>query len=65
MSDAKTPANPFEWRRYVQEEDVRCGRAVATGPKKRIRTPITRADDTRLKPKGFIVYNKVRKGEGK
>jgi hypothetical protein len=65
MSDAKTPANPFEWRRYIAEEDIRRGVAVATGPKKRIRTPITRTDDTRLKPKGFIVYNKVRKGEGK
>ena len=67
----QAPANPFEWRRYVVEEDIRCGRVVAADPNKRVRNrareaaPITRTDDARLDPKGFVVFNKVRKGEGK
>lgn len=71
MRDTRPPANPFEWRRYVVEEDIRRGVAAATaGPKKRRSrareaAPITRTDDARLDPKGFVVYNKVRKGEGK
>ena len=71
MRDTRPPANAFEWRRYVVEEDIRRGLAVAADPKKRVRSrptdasPITRTDDTRLDPKGFVVFNKVRKGEGK
>ena len=67
----QAPANPFEWRRYVVEEDIRCGRAVAADPKKRVRTrtkeaaPITSTDDIRLVPRAFVVYNKVKKDEGK
>lgn len=58
-----TPANPFEWRRYVIEEDIRCGRVVAADPNKRVRNrakaPITSTKDARLEPKGFTIYNKV------
>jgi hypothetical protein len=25
MTDTRPPANPFEWRRYVVEEDIRRG----------------------------------------
>lgn len=64
------PANAFEWRRYVVEEDARRRGEVAppVGAKKRkpeVPVPITNTNDSRLKPKGFTVYNKVRKGEGK
>ena len=61
----KAPANPFEWRRYTEEEDVRRGVTTAASPKKRVRNraktaaPITSIEDNRLKPRGFTVYNKV------
>ena len=66
----KGPANAFEWRRYVVEEDAR--RRGETPPlvsyqKRRpeVPVPITSTEDRRLQPKGFTVYNRVRKGEGK
>lgn len=56
----KSPANPFEWRRYTEEEDARRGVVVKTTRKRReALAPITSTEDNRLKPKGFTVYNKV------
>lgn len=65
----KPPANPFEWRRYVVEEDIRRGvgakMSESTKRRRQALEPITNTDDTRLKPKAFMVYNTVRKDEGK
>ena len=91
MRDTRPPANPFEWRRYVVEEDARRGIApskaalernralarqqAATAVIERVRetkplhglmiTPAKRSKRADLKPKEFIVYNRVRKNEGK
>jgi hypothetical protein len=91
MNDLRPPANAFEWRRYVVEEDARRGivpsratlernrtlarQQAATETLERIREtkPLhgmmimspKRSNRTDLKPKEFIVYNRVRKNEGK
>lgn len=63
------PANAFEWRRYVVEEDIRRGVAVTpsapTKKHRRAQEPIKSVEDTRLQPRAFVVYNMVRKDEGK
>jgi hypothetical protein len=67
--EKQAPANPFEWRRYVVEEDARRGIvAKPTHPqrtRRRSQEPIKSVEDTRLQPRAFLVYNKVKKDEGK